>query len=93
MELGDFAKAIGPGLVSDVIVKSIRSVLNGEIKQVRPGQLVYAIENNLSLWEMTGNNITAIAGNIPPKMIEAGRPMYRKAISDCGNATNLDEAG
>jgi len=87
--LEGITQALGPGLAAQVIVSAIRSMLNSSMKQVRPGQLVQAIKNNTSLWEVAGTDMTARAKIIPPAMINAGRPMYRKAVSDMGNATEL----
>jgi len=85
----DLLKNIGPGLVSTAIVSGIRAVVNNSLAEVRPGQVVKAIESNTSLWEVAGGKMTAYASKIPPTFIQTGRPMYLKAIADYGNATEL----
>jgi len=82
-------ESVGPGMIASVIVQSIRSVLNNSLRQIRPGQVVQAIKDNTSLWGVAGSDMQAMAQKIPPGLINAGRPMYRKAVADYGNATGL----
>jgi hypothetical protein len=81
--------AVGKGFLAQTVVSVIRAVLNGEIKKVKPGQLVKAIQDNTSIWAAGGSDIQAIAARIPSAAIAAGRPMYQKAVEQYGSATEL----
>ncbi len=84
-----FVGAMGKGFMADIIVTTIRTVLNNSIKTVRPGQLLTAIHDNVSLWTVAGTDINQVAGKIPKSLIVAGRPMYQKAVQEYGSATEL----
>ena len=84
-----FVGAMGKGFMADIVVKSIRSILNNQIKAVRPGQLLAAIHDNVSIWGLAGTDVNQLAGKIPKPLIAAGRPMYRKAVQEYGSATEL----
>lgn len=75
--------------VSTTVVPTIRALLNGQLKHVQLGQVRYAIEANVSLWAVAGADMEGLARQVPPSMIEAGRPLYHKALADYGNASNL----
>lgn len=75
--------------MADIVVSTIRKILNNAISRVKPGQLLSAIREDVSIWECAGADIDAIASKIPKGLIESGRPMYRKAIQEYGTATEL----
>ena len=87
--LMQFVGAMMKGATADIIVETIRTVLNNSIKTVRPGQLLTAIHDNVSLWTVAGTDINQVAGRIPKSLIVAGRPMYQKAVQEYGSATEL----
>jgi hypothetical protein len=80
---------LSKGFMAEIVVKTIRTVLNNSIKGVRPGQLLTAIQKDESIWALAGTDINQMAGKIPKNLIEAGRPMYRKAVLEYGTATDL----
>lgn len=84
-----FIGAIGGHFMADIVVSTIRKILNNSISRVKPGQLLSAIRDDVSIWECAGADIDVIASKIPKGLIESGRPMYRKAIQDYGTATEL----
>jgi hypothetical protein len=59
------------------------------LKQVKPGQLVKAIHDDVSLLSIAGSDITKISQKIPKGMLDVGRPMYLEAIRKFGGATGL----
>ena len=75
--------------MADIVVNTIRTLLNNALKQVKPGQLLKAIKDNVSLWESAGGDITSIASMVPKSLINLGRPMYLEAIQKYGGATGL----
>ena len=75
--------------MAETVIKTIRAVLNKSIEGVRPGQLLTAIQKDESIWALAGTDINQMAGKIPKPLIEAGRPMYRKAVMEYGTATEL----
>jgi len=82
-------KSTGKGFMADIVVNTIRTLLNNALKQVKPGQLLKAIKDNVSLWESAGGDITSIASMVPKSLINLGRPMYLEAIQKYGGATGL----
>jgi hypothetical protein len=89
-EIGEkFIGAMGKSFMADIVVSTIRKVLNNSIKNVRPGQLLAAIRENTSIWEAAGADIDKIAAGIPKPLLESGRPMYLKAVREHGSATEL----
>jgi hypothetical protein len=74
---------------SKIVVNTIRKILNDSIRTVRPGQLVEAIRNNTSIWEVAGADIKSIASRVPRSVIVVGKPMYRKACQAYGSSTEL----
>lgn len=79
----------GKGMMANFVVNTIRSLLNTSLKQVKPGQLVKAIYDNVSLLDIAGEDITKISHKIPKSIIDLGRPMYIEAIQQYGGATGL----
>jgi hypothetical protein len=86
---GDVGKNVMQNAVSETVVAAVRQVLNTSIRDVTPVQLLHAIREDQSLWAVAGGDIEKIAAHLPPSMIAAGRPMYRKALAEYGNATKL----
>jgi hypothetical protein len=84
-----FVGAMGKNFMAEIVVTTIRNVLNSQIKTVKPGQLLSAIRDNVSIWALAGTDINQIAGKIPKPLIAAGLPMYRKAVQEYGSATEL----
>ena len=74
---------------ANTVVGTVRHVLNGSLCNVTPAQVLDAIQENQSLWVAAGADIEKIATLLPRSVITAGRPMYRKALTDYGNTTKL----
>jgi len=67
----------------------VRRVLNAAIGNVTPARLLQAIQKNQSLWREAGGDIGKIAACLPPSVIQTCMPMYRNALAEYGNTTNL----
>ena len=74
---------------SKAIVGAVRHALNASIHNITSAQLLYAIKENQSLWAGASGVIEKIATCLPPSVFDTGMPMYRKALAEYGNTTNL----
>ena len=79
----------GKGFMADIVVNTIRSLLNTSLKQIKPGQLVKAIHDDVSLLNIAGGDISQLSQKVPKSIIDLGRPMYIEAIHQYGGATGL----
>jgi hypothetical protein len=81
--------AVGGGMISKIVVNTIRKLLNDSISSVTPDQIIEAVQGNTSIWSVGQGNIIQIAKKVPPAYIRAGKPMYQKACDEYGSPTGL----